>query len=125
MRSGYAAAPRRRRRHTGWAQRVASTTAGASPSGSLPRCRQAGAMRVTAISTPERLTVSDRSPSPPSPEVDVRVVGFGSRGANAMNKLMQHGKVGGALFAGGMALDKALQWAVHAGCLASWLPQRD
>ncbi|PSC70531.1 nudC domain-containing 2 [Micractinium conductrix] len=70
-----------------WQQRAAA------PAGRprrLPARRHCGA---TAVSSPERVTVTDRTPAPPSPEVEVRVIGFGGRGAAALNKLVSHGKV--------------------------------
>lgn len=51
-------------------------------------------LRVAAVSSPERLTVTDRTPAPPPPEVEVKVIGIGGRGASAISKLVQHGKVG-------------------------------
>lgn len=73
-----------------WQQRAAA------PAGRprrLPARRHCGA---TAVSSPERVTVTDRTPAPPSPEVEVRVIGFGGRGAAALNKLVSHGKVSAA-----------------------------
>lgn len=60
------------------------------------RRRQAGATGIAAVSTPERLTVTDRTPPPSPPELAVRAVGVGGRGSIAISKLVAHGKVNAA-----------------------------
>lgn len=67
--------------------------AGAAASASRSRQLPARSGSITAVSTPERLTVSDRTPAPPPQEVEVRVIGIGTRGANALTKLVERGKV--------------------------------
>lgn len=75
------------------AKRQLGTAAAASRSRRLPAGTSITAERGRE-STPGRLTVSDRIPAPPAPEVEVRVIGIGSRGASAITKLVEHGKVG-------------------------------
>lgn len=64
------------------------------PAGRMHRFLTGSGCNVAAVSSPERLTVTERSPPPPPAEVEIRVIGFGSRGANAVSKLVKHGKVG-------------------------------
>lgn len=67
----------------------------ARPQGFLSGTRD-GRLGVAAVhSAQESQTVSDRTPPPLPPEVEIKVIGFGGRGINAVNKLMQHGKVRG------------------------------
>jgi hypothetical protein len=70
-----------------WQQQVKESTG-------RPRCPLAS--RVVAASTPERQQQASAERIPPPPEVEVRVVGFGSRGVSAVAKLISHGKVGKA-----------------------------
>lgn len=76
-------------RRAAWQQQTGSAAA-ASRSRRLPT----GTSSIAAVSMPERLTVSDCTPALPPQEVEVRVIGVGSRGINAITKLVKHGKVG-------------------------------